>query len=35
MDHNPYIRDIPGSPVAVLMIHGIAGTPAHFRICCP
>lgn len=31
MDHNPYIRDIPGSPVAVLMIHGIAGTPAHFR----
>ena len=31
MDHGAYIRDIPGSSVAVLMIHGIAGTPAHFR----
>ena len=31
MDHREYIRDVEGSPVAVLMIHGIAGTPAHFR----
>ena len=31
MDHGEYIRDVEGSAVAVLMIHGIAGTPAHFR----
>jgi len=31
MNHGAFIRDVPGSPVAVLMIHGIAGTPAHFR----
>ncbi len=31
MDHAEFIRDIPDSSVAVLMIHGIAGTPAHFR----
>lgn len=31
MDHREYIRDVEGSSVAVLMIHGIAGTPAHFR----
>ncbi len=30
MDHREYIRDTD-SKVAVLMIHGIAGTPAHFR----
>ena len=31
MDHREYIRIVPGSRWAVLMIHGIAGTPAHFR----
>ncbi len=30
MDHGEYIRK-KDSPVAVLFIHGIAGTPAHFR----
>lgn len=31
MDHSEYIRIVDGSDKAVLMIHGIAGTPAHFR----
>lgn len=31
MDHTEYIRCILESKYAVLMIHGIAGTPAHFR----
>lgn len=31
MDHKEYIRSIPGSRFAILMIHGIVGTPAHFR----
>lgn len=31
MDHREYIRYIKGSANAVLLIHGIAGTPAHFR----
>lgn len=31
MNHDPYARVVPGSRFAVLMIHGIAGTPAHFR----
>lgn len=31
MEHKEYIRVVPGSRRAVLMIHGIAGTPAHFR----
>lgn len=31
MDHVEYIRIIDGSRTAVLLIHGIAGTPAHFR----
>lgn len=31
INHKPYIRIIEGSRYAVLMIHGIAGTPAHFR----
>lgn len=31
MDHSAYIREAAGSRVAVVMIHGIAGTPAHFR----
>ena len=30
MTHEPYIRYVPGSPCAVLMIHGIVGTPSHF-----
>lgn len=31
MEHQEYIRTVPGSDTAVLMIHGIAGSPAHFR----
>ena len=31
MDHSQYIRVVEGSAMAVLIIHGIAGTPAHFR----
>lgn len=31
MDHKEFIRIVPGSRKAILMIHGIAGTPAHFR----
>ena len=31
MDHTPYTRYIPGSHYAVLMVHGIVGTPAQFR----
>lgn len=31
MDHSEYIRIAENSKNAVLMIHGIAGTPAHFR----
>ena len=31
MDHKPYTRYIPGSYYAVLMVHGIVGTPAQFR----
>lgn len=30
MDHSQYIRCCPGSHKAVLMIHGIVGTPRHF-----
>ena len=30
MDHREYIRYIPGSKNAVLLIHGICGSPAHF-----
>lgn len=30
MEHCEYIRYIPGSRDAVLMIHGICGTPRHF-----
>lgn len=29
--HEEYIRRVPGSKMAVLMIHGIVGTPDHFR----
>ena len=31
MDHREYIRIAEGSKNAVLMIHGIAGSPAHFK----
>ncbi len=31
MEHREYIRIAPGSKKAVLLIHGIAGSPAHFR----
>lgn len=31
MDHREYIHYVPESKYAVLMVHGIAGTPAHFR----
>lgn len=31
MAHGELERTVTGSPVAVLMVHGIAGTPDHFR----
>lgn len=31
MEHKEYIRIVPGSKHAVLMIHGIVGTPKHFE----
>lgn len=31
MPHKAYIHEVEGSKKAVLMIHGIAGSPAHFR----
>jgi esterase/lipase len=30
MDHSPYIRKTESADTAVLMIHGIMGTPRHF-----
>jgi len=30
MGHSEYIRIVEGSPVAVLMVHGIVGSPCHF-----
>ena len=30
MDHSPFYRILPDSDTAVLMIHGIMGTPRHF-----
>ena len=30
MNHEPYFREGPGK-TAVLLIHGIAGSPGHFR----
>lgn len=30
MAHEPYIRLVPGADTAVLLIHGILGTPDHF-----
>lgn len=29
--HEEYIRKVPGSGMAVLLIHGIVGTPDHFK----
>lgn len=31
MAHEPYIRLVPGARYAVLMVHGILGSPEHFR----
>lgn len=31
MQYREYIREVTGSRMAVLMIHGIVGTPNHFR----
>ena len=30
MVHETYIREVPGSSTAVVLIHGIVGTPRHF-----
>ena len=35
MPHSEYIREVPGSREAVLMIHGILGTPRHFDVFLP
>lgn len=35
MNHQEYIREIPGAKNAVLMIHGIVGTPDHFDMLIP
>lgn len=31
MKHREYVRIVPGARTAVLLIHGIVGTPDHFR----
>lgn len=31
MAHQEFIRKVPGSKMAVLLIHGIVGSPNHFR----
>ena len=33
--HQAYKRIVPGAKIAVLMIHGICGTPNHFRALLP
>lgn len=35
MPHSEYIREVPGSRHAVVMIHGILGTPRHFDFLLP
>lgn len=35
MPHQQRIRIVPGAKTAVLMMHGIAGTPDHFRTLLP
>jgi esterase/lipase len=32
MAHEEYVRMVPGSDTAVLMLHGITGTPDHFEM---
>ena len=31
MNHEEYVRIVPGAKTAVLFIHGIVGTPNHFQ----
>ena len=31
MEHREYRKTVPGADTAVLFVHGIAGTPTHFR----
>lgn len=31
MEHREYVRIVPGAKTAVLFMHGIVGTPNHFR----
>lgn len=35
MNHQEYIRIVPGAKTAVLFIHGIVGTPDHFDMLIP
>lgn len=35
MNHEPYIRKVPGSKTVLLCIHGIVGTPRHFDFLMP
>jgi len=35
MPHRPYQKIVPGSSVAVLMVHGILGSPHHFDMLMP
>ena len=35
MPHREYIREVPGSREAVLLVHGILGTPRHFDFLLP
>lgn len=35
MEHTPLERRIPGADTAVVLIHGICGTPRHFRMLLP
>lgn len=35
MQYSSYIREAPGADTAVLFVHGIVGTPAHFRALLP
>ena len=31
MEHQEYVRIVPGAKIAVLFMHGIVGTPNHFK----
>ena len=35
MSHSPFLREVPNSKGAVLLIHGILGTPRHFDFLLP